>query len=87
MQYLNTDSLLGPLLVAIIAISVFPSPPQIFKDFASNEFVRWLFVVNLVYAVGPAAGNLVLALIVTVILFILCKVLDMVYVKKEGYYN
>jgi len=76
-----------PLMVAIIAISVFPSPPQLFKDLAANEYVRWLFVLNLVYAVGPSQGNFVLALIVTVILFILVKVLDFIYVKKEGYYN
>ena len=87
MEYLNTESLLMPLLTAMISLSVFPSPPQIIKDLAANEYVRWLFVLNLVYAVGPAQGNFTLAAVTTVILFILTKVLDMAYVKREGYYN
>lgn len=74
-----------PMLTAIGAVSLFPDPPKIFKDLAQNEMVKWLFVLILIVQ-GGAGGNWQLAVVATIVLFVAIKLLDAMYVKKEGYY-
>lgn len=85
MEYLNADALYMPMLTALGAVSLFPEPPQVFKDLAANELVRYLFVFVLIMQ-GGAGGNVQLAVVATVVLYVLVKVLDMVYANKQGYY-
>ena len=72
MEYLNFNSLYMPMMTAIGAISLFPDPPQLFKDLAKNELVKWIFVFILIVQ-GGASGDLRLAAVMTVILYILVK--------------
>lgn len=84
MEYLNMNSLYMPLLTAIGAISLFPDPPKIFKDLAKNELFKWVFVLILIVQ-GGASGNWQLGMVMTVVLYVAVKVLDMMYTKKEAY--
>lgn len=85
-QFLNVNALYMPMLTAIGAVSLFPDPPQLFKDLAKMDLVRWLFVFILIVQ-GGAGGNLELAAVATAVLFGVMYVLDMVYPKKDGFYN
>lgn len=87
MEYLNSASLYMPFLTALGSISLFPNPPAIFKDLAKNELVKWLFVLILIVQ-GGGDGNWRLGMVMTAVLYVLVKVLDMIYPgQKETYHS
>jgi len=83
MEFLNADTLYMPMLTALGAVSLFPDPPQVFKDLAQNDLVRWFFVFILIMQ-GGSGGNPQLAAVATVVLYAVVKGLDMVYAKQAG---
>ncbi len=64
------------LLAWAIAANGFPQPPQIFKNLAQNELFQYFLVFVLVYQ-GGARQDIGMALMVTVGLFLLAKILDL----------
>lgn len=86
MEYLNANSLYMPILTAIGALGMGGlTIPKLFQDLGKNEWFQWLLVFILIMQ-GGAGGNVRLAALTTVIMYVATKVLDMVYTgKSEGY--
>lgn len=63
------------LLAWAISANAFPKAPRLFQEFAKNELFRYFLVFVLVYQ-GGAKQNVGMALMVTVGMFLLSKILD-----------
>lgn len=85
MEYLNTDSLMMPLMTLWVVNSSWPSS-AFFMELGKYEIYRWLCAFILCYQ-GGAGGNLTLAAVATLVLYVLNKVVDTFMAKRnEGYY-
>ena len=85
MEYLNYDSLFLPMMTAIGAFGGMPNAPKIFQDLAKNEWFQWLMVFVLIYQGGGSASP-ELSAVATIVVYVVVKLLDMMYEQKEGYY-
>lgn len=85
MEYLNTQSLYMPLLT-LAGVVGFGSleVPQLFQDLLKHPLVQWMLIFVLVMQ-GGSGGNVQLAAVATAVLFIIFKLADMLYTKKDGY--
>jgi hypothetical protein len=86
MENFSFEKLQVPLVFALLTLGgIFPKSPKIVQDYAKFEWVQWmlLFVVMYFLASGRDAPTAVVA---TLCIFAIYKVLDLIYVRKETYY-
>jgi len=75
-----------PLATSLTAFGFGALPkPQIFLDLAQTVWFPWVLTFVLIWQ-GGAKQDLVLSAIATLILFVIVRVADMVYPKKEKFY-
>ena len=85
MEYLNTDSLMLPLMTGAVAISRWPTN-QFFVELGKYEIYQYLCLFVLIYQ-GGGGQNLTLSAVATLVFFTVYKILDMTVNKRnEGYY-
>ena len=77
------NDLLLPMSTSIGYMGGFPAAPQVFLDLAKNEWFQWAMVFNLIYQ-GGSGQRVDLALVTTVITYILVKLLDGAFVSGLG---
>lgn len=65
-----------PMATAVGAFGGFPEPPAVFKNLAQNELFQWLMVFVLTWQ-GGGAQNVRTALIATLMLFIISKLMSL----------
>lgn len=77
---LSWKNYVHPLTTALLAWAIsanaFPQAPRLFQEFAKSELFRYFLVFVLVYQ-GGAKQNVSMALMVTVGMFLLSKILDL----------
>jgi len=83
MDFLTVDTLQLPLATAVGAFGGFPAAPKLFQDLTQHMWFQWLMVFVLVWQ-GGSGQDATLAAVTTVVLFLVSRVLDLVY-TREGY--
>ncbi len=84
MEYLNTQSLMLPLMTLWVVNSRWPTS-QFFADLGKYELYQWFCAFVLCYQ-GGGSQNMTLAAVACLVLYVFNKAVDMFMVKKEGYY-
>ena len=82
MDLLSLTNLWQPLATALGAFSVFPEQPALLKELSTNEWFRW-FLVYVLILQGGADWKWDLALVATIVTYLLVRVLDMAYNARE----
>ena len=85
MEYLNTDSLMMPILTGWVTLSSWPRS-EFFADLGKYELWRYLCLFILIYQ-GQGQANITLSAVATLVFYVVIKVVDMLMAKRsEGYY-
>ena len=79
---ITLNDLILPLATALIAWGGFPKAPEIFKLLAKNVLFQWFLVFVLIWQ-GGARQRPDLALLATMILFIIGRLLDVSYISGQ----
>ena len=80
--------ILAALGTGIGAFGGFPNPPKVFVQLTQNELVKWLLLFVLIWQGGGGGGAFTsqafnLSMYVTVLMYLLVKVLDKYFVQSE----
>lgn len=83
MEYLNWGTLQLPLATALGTMSIYPKKPLLFIELSKYVLFQWLLVFVYIWQ-GGARQNWQLALVATIVLYIVVQALDMWYVTREN---
>ena len=86
MEYLNFQTLILPMATSMAAFGFNVPKPRIIEDLQKTVWFPWVLMFILVWQ-GGAGRDPVLAAITVLVMFVLARVLDMVYPKSEGFYQ
>jgi hypothetical protein len=84
MEYLNTQSLMLPILTLWVINSQWPTS-TFFASLGKYEIYRWFCAFILCYQ-GQGGQNMTLTAVACLVLYVFNKVVDMFMAKQEGYY-